>query len=68
MFNSFGPLSKAIEMAPPTQMTVPIILALLMKLRILTFSILINLETFFLKNVKASIVKYNKRGNIHYNV
>lgn len=40
--SSFGPLSNAMDMAPPTLITVPIIFALLLKLRILTFSILLN--------------------------
>lgn len=41
-FSSFGPFNKAMETAPLTHITVPIILAKDLVLRIFTFSILIN--------------------------
>lgn len=43
VFNSLGPLSNAMAMAPLTQITVPRILEIVLRLRILTFSNLIHL-------------------------
>ena len=45
VLDSFGPLSNAIEITLLSQKIIPIILAMLLKLRILT-SILVNFKTF----------------------
>lgn len=38
VFSSFGPLTSAMQIAPPTEKSVPIILAILLKLCTLIFS------------------------------
>lgn len=60
VFNSFGPLSNAMETAPPTHTTVPNILAILLKLLGLTFSILIMYNSRkYVKTCTKRIYKIN---------
>ena len=58
VFNSFGPLTSAMQIAPPTEKTVPIILAILLKLRTLIFSNLQKKE--YITNEMKFLLLYHK--------